>query len=732
MVIRTINWSTLAFSLKQRLWLLLAQARRLPVPVWPQLTARVSQSRLGWWSRFGEAIGDVFSLPWQLHSVSESYRRLSLRGKFTLHIGSVLVLLTLSLGPWVLYLHKNTVLKEVEQRGLQLTKVFAHASVQALLTDDFLVMRHIIDSVTSDPNVRYVMILDVNGQTLAHNDMSQAQHFFSDAISRQAAGAERPLVQELSQDEESLLDFAVPIYVLMERKAVARIGISIEPELAGIKYVANLVLALCALALVTGVVVAARQARSVTRPLAELVRGVAEVTAGELPHKVSVPVSVPGKDEVGQLGAAFNRMGESLNAVAEIDRAIVSSQDLTAVLQLIAEQSRQLLAADLILVALRDSDSGSIRLVASAGHHASDLLGLEVARGMSVGGQVLATRGPLLFSDCEHDPRIRRGRDRWLLQEKISTVLVAPALLKDQGVGLLYAARRQPQTFNEQDRNVLTRLARQMAIAIDNADLYQQVRKYTQHLEAQVAERTQALENANRRLEQASLHKSQFLASMSHELRTPLNAIIGFSEVLKERMFGELNDKQGEYVVDIHSSGQHLLALINDILDLSKIEAGRMELDLTTFDVTAALQGALVLVRERAHRSGLQLHVDIASHVGLVVGDERRFKQIVLNLLSNAVKFTPEGGRVELTATREGDTVTIAVSDTGIGIAAEDVAAVFEEFHQVGPDAGARTEGTGLGLALSKSLVEMQGGSIWLQSEPNQGSTFTFTLPVRP
>jgi signal transduction histidine kinase len=234
-----------------------------------------------------------------------------------------------------------------------------------------------------------------------------------------------------------------------------------------------------------------------------------------------------------------------------------------------------------------------------------------------------------------------------------------------------------------------------------------------------------------RELETASRHKSEFLANMSHELRTPLNAIIGFSEVLQERMFGELNDKQAEYIDDIIASGRHLLALINDILDLSKIEAGRMELDLTRFDVPLTVETTLSLIRERATRRGLRLESAVDERVGLVVGDERKVRQVLLNLLSNAVKFTPEGGRVGVTAARVDGAVEIAVSDTGIGIAPEDQAAVFEEFRQVGTDAASKREGTGLGLTLARKFVELHGGRIWLTSEVGRGSTFTFTLPER-
>jgi signal transduction histidine kinase len=216
---------------------------------------------------------------------------------------------------------------------------------------------------------------------------------------------------------------------------------------------------------------------------------------------------------------------------------------------------------------------------------------------------------------------------------------------------------------------------------------------------------------------------------MSHELRTPLNAIIGFSEVLTDRMFGELNEKQEEYLKDIYASGTHLLSLINDILDLSKIEAGRMELELTDFDLPQALDNAVILVRERAGRRSITLQMSVDERLGEVQADERKIRQVVLNLLSNAIKFTPEGGRIEVAAVPRDGFVEVAVTDTGIGIAPKDQEAVFEEFRQVGT-AEKKAEGTGLGLTLCRKFIELHGGRIWVRSEVGLGSTFTFSIPV--
>jgi|CXWL01.1.fsa_nt_gi signal transduction histidine kinase len=242
-------------------------------------------------------------------------------------------------------------------------------------------------------------------------------------------------------------------------------------------------------------------------------------------------------------------------------------------------------------------------------------------------------------------------------------------------------------------------------------------------LEDRIAARTLDLQRANR-------HKSDFLANMSHELRTPLNAILGFADVLNEGMAGPLSAEQREYIGDIHASGMHLLALINDVLDLAKIEAGQLELELADFDVPETVASAAALVRHRCLHKGLVLAIELAPEVGLWVGDARRFKQVLVNLLTNAVKFTPAGGTVCLRAAVDaGLGLCVEVQDSGIGIAPADHAAVFEEFRQVGADLAGRAEGTGLGLALVRRLVEQHGGRVTLTSELGAGATLRFNLP---
>jgi signal transduction histidine kinase len=250
-------------------------------------------------------------------------------------------------------------------------------------------------------------------------------------------------------------------------------------------------------------------------------------------------------------------------------------------------------------------------------------------------------------------------------------------------------------------------------------------------LAANVNRMNDELRRLYKEVEAASQHKSDFLANMSHELRTPLNAIIGFSQVLREGMVGEVSKKQVEYLDDILSSGKHLLALINDVLDLSKVEAGQVELQVAPFSLQDALERGVSMVREQATTEGVQVTLHKNGGVDVVSGDERRIRQVIFNLLSNAVKFTPEGGQVDVSATRVNGQMRVSVADSGQGIAAEDLDRIFEEFQQT--EAGAQQrEGTGLGLALSKRFVEMHGGRIWCESEVGKGSTFEFTLPLRP
>jgi two-component system, NtrC family, sensor kinase len=415
--------------------------------------------------------------------------------------------------------------------------------------------------------------------------------------------------------------------------------------------------------------------------------------------------------------AELTRSVEELKALGEVGQTVSSTLDLETVLTTIAARADQLSGTDGAAIYEFDEASGTFHLRVALKLE-QELLGVLRARptplGEGVVGRVGLAREPVQIPDIVQDEAYRGPLREVALRAGNRALLAVPLLREDLLVGALVVRRRAPGRFPEETVKLLQTFATQSVLAIQNARLFREIA------------------DKSRQLEAASRHKSEFLANMSHELRTPLNAILGFSEVLAERMFGEVNEKQAEYLQDILSSGRHLLSLINDILDLSKVEAGRVELELGRFHLPTTLDNALTLVRERATRHGITLTQTVDERLGDFVADERKVKQILVNLLSNAVKFTPEGGRVGVAATAADGAISIAVSDTGIGIAPEDQATIFEEFRQVGREDARKQEGTGLGLTLAKKFVELHGGRIWVESQVGQGSTFTFTLPVRP
>jgi signal transduction histidine kinase len=413
---------------------------------------------------------------------------------------------------------------------------------------------------------------------------------------------------------------------------------------------------------------------------------------------------------------ALTRSVEQLTALGEVGRAVSSTLDLGTVLTTIVSRAVQLSGLDGGVVFEYDENTEEfVQRVATetGGALAQARRTTRIRKGEGVLGQTAITLEPFQMPDITV-PGAYAGRLREnLIESGVRAILAVPMVREGQLIGCLGVTRNRSGDFSVETIDLLRTFATQSALAIQNARLFHEI------------------EDKSRQLEAASRHKSEFLANMSHELRTPLNAVIGFSEVLAEKMFGDVNDKQAEYLQDILESGRHLLSLINDILDLSKIEAGHMELEPADFDLPSAIENALILVRERATRRGITLGSTIDERVGLIRGDERKVKQVLLNLLSNALKFTPEGGRIDLsTALRDG-LAEVSVADTGIGIAPADQEAVFQEFRQVGA-AEKRAEGTGLGLTLAKKFVELHGGRIWVTSAVGAGSTFTFTLPVRP
>ena len=412
----------------------------------------------------------------------------------------------------------------------------------------------------------------------------------------------------------------------------------------------------------------------------------------------------------------FNETKEALEqqtATAEVLQVISSSPtDVQPVFDAIAERAMTL--CDARIGGVTRFDGELVHLVAYHGVSQSASDEMRSSFPMRPGhdaitARAILARAPVQIPDVLADPDY--GLKDAARRSGFRANLAVPMLREGEVVGSIVVCREQPGEFPERQVKLLQTFADQAVIAVENVRLFNEIK------------------DKSRQLEIANQHKSEFLANMSHELRTPLNAIIGFSEVLLERMFGELNEKQDDYLKDIFTSGKHLLSLINDILDLSKIEAGRMELDLGDFDAAQALANAMTLIRERAQTHGIGLTLQADEAIGEIRADERKFKQILLNLLSNAVKFTPDGGKIVVRAAQIEGGIEVGVTDTGVGISAEDQLVVFDEFKQVGRHYTNKHEGTGLGLALTKRFVELHGGVLSLQSKPGVGSTFTFTIP---
>ena len=418
----------------------------------------------------------------------------------------------------------------------------------------------------------------------------------------------------------------------------------------------------------------------------------------------------------------FNETKEALEqqtATSEVLQAISRSAfDLQGVLDTVVERAAQLCGAQQGW--MRRIEGDRFRFAAYYGASAELRAMFEEMRAQGeyaaidytgMGGRAVLERRPIHVHDVTADADLRGAS--LIIRGGGRTGLAIPMLRDGEPIGAIVVARDRVAPFTDREIHLIEMFADQAVIAIENVRLFDEIQ-----------EKGRLLEAANR-------HKSEFLANMSHELRTPLNAIIGFSEVLLQGMFGELNAKQREYQQDVLSSGRHLLALINDILDLAKIEAGRTDLELSEFSLRDALENGVTMVRERALRHGIGLALTLDG-VERITADERKVKQIVFNLLSNAVKFTPDRGQVNIQASRSDALVRVAVRDTGIGIDERDRERIFQEFQQASRDPERSREGTGLGLTLTRRFVELHGGRIWVESEAGKGSTFTFTLPQPP
>lgn len=412
---------------------------------------------------------------------------------------------------------------------------------------------------------------------------------------------------------------------------------------------------------------------------------------------------------------------KDLQLLHDVSLAAASSSHLQETLQGAAEALATEWPGTGVALQLVDEESGTLRTKASVGYLIDDAEALDLRLGEGITGWVAAHGEPVLAPDVRQDPRY------YPANPATRSELCVPLIAGGRPIGTLNVESAKPDAFSVDDQLLLTTLAGNLAILIERARLFEEIEAARGELE----QRAQALERANEQLKELDRLKSRFLANVSHELRTPLNSVIGFSEVLIDGLLGEMAPEQRECVENICASGEHLMALINDVLDMSKIEAGHMELAPEPFAVGELIKNAENTVRPMIEEKSQALTLDLAKDLPPLTADRVRVRQVLLNLLSNAQKFTPAEGEITLSCgLADRDTMIFSVTDTGIGIKAEDQEIIFEEFRQANGPAPRDVEGTGLGLAISKRLVEMHDGRIWVESEYGQGTTFSFLLPL--
>jgi signal transduction histidine kinase len=493
-----------------------------------------------------------------------------------------------------------------------------------------------------------------------------------------------------------------------------------------------------AVSLAGGLLLTVNRVRRLTRPIRRLANAADQIAAG----RRDIVVDVGTRDEVGRLAQSFTDMAAALKwneealqrkiveatALYEIGQEISAQVSLEPTLELIVKRARSLLKSDISMLALREDHSDEFVIRAQTGEGSAAVSGTRIQRGQGLGGRVAASGQPMVVGDY-----VGEYTDSPFLQiikqTSMKSFLAVPLKSENEVIGVLYVMSAIAHKFQDEDMQLLGALATQATISINNARLYQQVRHHAEELETRIGERTKELRQLNQQLEQASRHKSDFLANMSHELRTPMNAIIGFTKLVMRRSKEQLPQKQYDNLQKSLSSAEHLLTLINQILDLSKIEAGRLEIYPARFRLRTVIEECIRTVEPMIKPESVALSSDVAGDLPDLYSDRDKLKQIVLNLLSNAIKFT-ERGQIRLAAKGDKEWIAMEVADTGPGIPRDKFEFIFEEFRQMDGGATRQRGGTGLGLSISRHLAHLLGGDILVDSVVGQGSTFTIRVPT--
>lgn len=628
---------------------------------------------------------------------------------------SIVILVIMSIGSAaMLYQQRATIRQAAEARGLAFNRTFALMGAAAVL-DNLFRVQEAMNRIIQDPDILEIDVIDPSSMIVAARHTKRIGTILRDQDWIAPAKSQQEVVTYSTDAEgEPLLVIVEPLLDEGKIAAWTRVVFSLSQvrreEWQSIERMILVTLALVVAAIV-GVYVAQRKVSNIFRGIVA---------------KLQDAVNTPGMPQP-QSSSAVAGAGESVQSLqAGQGEFEFLTSVVTRTAELLTKQSEVLRESEMKFRSVAQSANDAIVSADQRGNIIAWNTGAERIFGYQE-AEVLGKPFTMLMPE-RYQHAHEQGLERMREGGEAKILGKTTELAGHRKSGQEFPLELSLSGWKTGEGAFYTGIIRDIT---ERKHAEEALQALTASLEQKVWERTAELEVARDQALTATQHKSEFLANMSHELRTPLNAVIGFSEVLLERMFGELNRKQEEYLGDILGSGRHLLALINDILDLAKIESGRMELDLGTFDLPAVLNSTFMLIREQAMRQRIHVSLDIDHRLGRFTADERKLKQILLNLLSNAVKFTQDEGALSLKAVLQNDGVEISVTDTGIGIEPEIQQKIFDEFFQVGGHLR-KQEGTGLGLAVTKKFIELHGGRIWVQSAKGQGSTFTFTLPILP
>ncbi len=589
-------------------------------------------------------------------------------------------------------------------------------------------------------NSGYAYVVTRSGELIAHPDISlvlqrtrladldQVKSAFQ---SRQGARTPKPLIG-LNLQGQNVFSSSAAIPGLEWAVIVERpVGEAYESLYASMLRTSGLLLVGLGVALLASIYVA----RRVVRPLQTLRLGAQRIGAGDLDFRLAVKTG----DEIELLAEEFNRMVEKLktsydtlerqvqnrtrelSALYDVTATASQSLEVRPVLQEVIKKISDIFYFDATRIFLFNQQREELHLRADFGFDSNGLIPQTFRRGQGIVGKVAETAEPMIFEDIQLDPYYKESIDSES-SEKVDYRFFAAFPIKSKGgcLGCIVCNGRQSRGLTADEIRLIESMTDQLGVAIDNINLFEELK-----------EKSAQLQIANVGLSKANKHKSQFLANVSHELRTPLNAIIGSTDNMLDRIAGELNEKQARYLARTQTSAEHLSLLIEDLLDLSAIESGKMDLKAKHVFLASLITEVAESLRPVAEKKPVDLEIDSLDVSLTAWADRDRIVQVLNNLIGNAIKFTPPQGKVTLAAQRDGlGWVQVSVADTGPGIPPEQADKIFDEFHQI-PQAGRpKVKGMGLGLTITKKLLEMHGGKIWVQSEPGKGSTFFFVLPA--